>query len=375
MRFDLSGRVSLDVSGDSALQAYVRRQLQPFAPVGNAVASASLSIAPLEGAADVAELQGPAEDGLTTGRLATAGRGFVTWDGRRCTVPNVLEGEATFGYEPGFPLWRVLRPAVRPALQIAPAVAGTAVAIHAASVTVDDGAIAVAGWAESGKTEVALALMERGASFLSDKWTFVGRSDLEASLFPISIGVRRWVLDYLPTLRAATTVRSRAQFAVARGAGIVLGPLARRRGRSRAGAIVPGLAQLASSLGDRAAYSIEDLRRAYGQQDDPLRRRRLRLLVLLRTIADDAVSVSDIGAADASRRLARTAAYERRGYAGLLDRLSYVDPAAAGSATDAMIRADEGVLSDICSAVPTVVVDAPFPSDPGRVADAILQRL
>ena len=373
MRFDLSGRVSLEVSGDPRVGELLRRQLAPFPGSEGDTASASLSIAPLDPRGDASEIQGPAEDGLTTGRLGDAG--FVTWDGFRCTIPNVLAGQTTFRYEPGFPMWRLMRPAIRPALQVTPAVAGGAVAIHAASVTLADDAIAVAGWAESGKTEVALALMERGAAFLSDKWTFVGRTDLEASLFPISIGVRRWVLDYLPTLRGAVTARSRAQFTIARGARIVLGPIGRRRARTRASAVIPGLARMASELGDRAAYDIDELRRAYRQEDDPLRRTPLKLIVLLRTVPEGAVRVQEIDPAEAATRLARTAAYERRAYLNLLERLAFLDPAAAGGASEAAREADERVLADVCRSVPLLVVEAPFPSDPGRIADAILARL
>jgi len=342
MRFDLSGRALLEVLGDASVEKLFRRQLAPVTPSGAGAATPSVTVVPLEAGEPAGEPatepQGPAEDGLTTGRAGSDGDGFVTWDDRRCTIPNVLEGGSTFRYEAGFPLWRLVRMAIRPALQIEPAVAGRAAALHAASVTLDGGAIVVAGWAESGKTEVALALMERGASFLSDKWTFVGRQDLEASMFPISVGVRRWVLDYLPTLRGATTNRSKAQFAAARAAGFVLGPLGRRRSRSRADALIPGIARQVAALGDRASFEVDELRAAYGQHDDPLRRAAVRLLVLLRTTPGNAVQVRPIEPAVLATRLARTAAYERRGYLNLLQRLAYLDPSGSSSPAAAARR-------------------------------------
>lgn len=373
MRFDLSGRVVLDVTGDGAVEAAFRRQLAPFQPVGGSP-PAGIEVVPLSGEArSSSELQGPAEDGLKTGHMGS--ERFVEWDGLRCTVPNVLGGESRFAYEPGFPLWRLLRSAIRPGLQLEPAVAGRAAAVHAASVSLNGRAIVVAGWAESGKTETALALMERGAAFLSDKWTFVGRKDLEASLFPISIGVRRWVLEYLPTLRAATTPRSKVQFAASRAARVILQPVGRRRGRTRASAIVPELARAAAALGDRAGYEVAEIRAAFGQDDDPLRRSPVRLLVLLVTTPEDAVRVRSVEPEALASRLARTAAYERRAYLGMLQRLAYLDPSSAASVTETAIAADETVLADICRGVETVLIEAPFPADPGRVADAILARL
>jgi serine kinase of HPr protein (carbohydrate metabolism regulator) len=46
-----------------------------------------------------------------------------------------------------------------------------AVAVHSAAVEMDGQAVLIAGWSESGKTETALALMEAGARFVSDKRT------------------------------------------------------------------------------------------------------------------------------------------------------------------------------------------------------------
>jgi hypothetical protein len=123
MRIDLSGRAVIEAVGDEAVERFVRRQFAPFPPSEGTARPPDVRLAPIgAGGIGPAELQGPAEDGLHTG---SDGRvGFAAWDGRRCTVPNVFLGESDFGYEPGFPAWRLLRSAIRPALQLAPAVAG-----------------------------------------------------------------------------------------------------------------------------------------------------------------------------------------------------------------------------------------------------------
>lgn len=370
MPVDLSGRATIGLPDDGRVAAWILRQFAPFRDDPDASGPGIRFAVVARPDAPAAEIQGPAEDGTTSG--ADANGAFVTWDGHRCAIPDVLAGETTFAFEPGFAMWRILRSAIRPAVHYAPAVAGTAAAAHAASVTLGGRAIVVAGWAESGKTEVALALMERGASFLSDKWTFLGRADLEASGFPISIGVRRWVLPYLPTLAAATTTRSKVQFAGARVAGLVLGPVGRRPARSRSGAMVPDLARKAALLGDRAAYEIDELRAAYGEAEDPLRRAPIGTIVVLRTIEEDAVRVTALDPEVAARRLARTAAYERRSYLNLLDRFAYHDTRRPTGAMARAVAADEAVLRDVCAGVRVLEVEAPFPADPGRVADAIL---
>jgi hypothetical protein len=171
MQFDLSGRLVLEsLDDDERVARYIRGQMAPFQPtvVPAAPRPADLVLASsIDDMDAILEEQRPADDDLTTG---TDGRRlYVLSKGRRCSIPDALdEAPIRFDYDPGFPLWRVFRTAVRPAMQVALAASGRGVAVHAATVTLDGGAIVVAGWSESGKTETALGLMERGASFLSD---------------------------------------------------------------------------------------------------------------------------------------------------------------------------------------------------------------
>src|SRR4051794_15704653 len=208
------------------------------------------------------ERQNPARDGTVT--LTENGRLFVLAGGRACAVPDAaLDGPAVFAAQEGFPLSAVWRDAVRPALHLKLNAHGAA-ALHAAAVDADGAAIAVAGWSESGKTETALALMEAGATFLSDKWTVVGPEGISA--FPIGVGVRRWVLPYLPTLRRALPRAARGRMAVAGALAAGTAPLRRREGRA-AEMLERGVA-----LADRAGLTPSELREAYGQTDDPARR-------------------------------------------------------------------------------------------------------
>src|SRR4051794_33295378 len=185
-RFDLAGRVSLGLAlADESARRYVHGEMDPFRPAaadGRGPADVILeTLAPAPLAA--AERQNPARDGIVT---ATDGeRLFIVAAGRACSVPDTAaEGPAVFGVEHGFPLSAAWRLAVRPALHLKLPARG-AVAVHSAAVEHEAGGVAVAGWSETGKTETALALMESGASFLSDKWTVLGEGGLSA--FPIGV--------------------------------------------------------------------------------------------------------------------------------------------------------------------------------------------
>jgi len=374
MYVDLAGRAGIHLATpDERVERYLRGQLAPFEPTeptAGTVPDVVLAAA-ADPLGDTCELQGPADDDLLTG--TDGERLLVAWDGRRCTIPDAVAGRpARFDYEPGFPIWRVFRAAVRPALQVAMAAEGRAAAVHAAAVTIGDGAIVVAGWSESGKTETALGLMEAGASFLSDKWTPLGPDGI-ASPFPISVGIRRWVLEYLPTLRAALTRSARTQFIAARAASIVLRPASRRVAPSRSAAILADSARKVTALGDRAAFEVAELREAYSQVDDPTRSAPTRLVVLLENSPRDEVVAVPADPATVAARLARSAAYERRAYFGMLQRAAYLMPGRPATVVERAIDFDEAVLREAFTRVELVTVRAPFPTDPRRVADEILR--
>jgi len=371
---DLAGRAAINLATpDERTEQYLRRQLAPFEPTEPAtgvIPDVVLGVAagPL---GEIRELQGPADDELLTG--SDGRRLFVAWDGRWCAIPDVVAGRpARFDYEPGFPVWRIFRSCVRPAVQIAMAAEGRAAAMHAAAVTLGDTAIIVAGWSESGKTETALGLMEAGASFLSDKWTPLGPDGI-ASPFPISVGIRRWVLKYLPTLRAALTRSARTQFVAARAASVVLRPASRRAAPSRSAAMLVDSARKVTALGDRAAFEVAELRAAYSQVDDPTRSAAVRLVVLLENSPRDEVVAASADPRAAAARLARSAGYERRAYFSMLQRAAYLLPDRPATVVERAIAFDEAVLREAFTRVELVTVRAPFPTDPRRVADEILR--
>jgi hypothetical protein len=319
------------------------------------------------------QLQHPANDGITT---ATDGRAlYVVAGRRRCSIPDALgDDPAVFEYEASFPLRRLVRPAIRPVLQIAAAAHASTVAVHAATVTVDDGAILVAGWSESGKTEVALALAERGGAFLTDKWTLVG-TDLAASGFPVSVGVRGWVLPYLPTLRRAVPLRARAQLRGAAVAAAALRPV-RVVGSGRAAALdlVLESAARAVSLADRAAFDADEIRSIYHDTADATRRVPVRAVVFLETVpAGGGIRAGDPSVV--ARQLAVSAAYERRPYFELLQRAAFGLTHRPVDRVERSIELDEAILRRVFESIPPTVVRTPFPADPRPVADRILSSL
>ena len=370
--YNLSGRVSLSAPDvDSHDAAFLAGAMDPFGERDPLPDAPLVELRRAELPA-LAELHRPAGDGLVTG---SDGRDLRLVAGERsCTLPDALaEQPVCFRYEAGFPLRAVFKPFVRTAFQLA-ALGAESVAVHAAAVELDGGAVLFAGWSESGKTEAAVAALEAGGRFLSDKWTLVG-ADGEASAFPIDVGVRGWVLRYAPRLRAAIPRAARAQLAVARAGERVVRPgLARARGRVT-GAAAAEVGR-ALDLADRAPVAASELSGAYGHEPDAERRVPLRAVVLLTTVPGGAPAAREADPAWATKRLAHSAAYERRPYFGLAERARYAFPDRPRADLAEVVRErEEAILSAILPGTSVIEARTPFPVDPRRVYEAVAKAL
>jgi hypothetical protein len=369
VQYEIAGALRREVTAaDDRAARFLDAALDPWGAAPGADRPADVRIGELRERPRDAELQNPAGDGLST---AIDERGaYVRADGLWCAVPPpALEGPFAFAAERGFPLGRVFGRFVRPALQLAAAAHGV-VAVHGSTVVADGRGIVVAGWSESGKTETALALVEEGASFLSDKWTLVF-GDGSLACFPVPIGVRRWLLRYAPTLRQRLPRAARLQFAAA-AAGETAAHLTAWFAR-RGGIVAATHAAVAdlATLAQRASLSPSQLSGAYGQPP-PTERSPLAALVLLTTTADGRALAEPRDAAWAARRLARSASYERRDYLTLADRARYVRDGDDGADITRLIEdREERHFASVLASARVIEVRTPFPTDPRRIVDAI----
>ena len=371
MRFEIAGTVRLALpDADERTERVACRELDPYGPIAGD-GNADLTLEAMARLPAPIDVQNPAADNLVTASDGTDLRVIV--GGRSCTVPRLaLQGPFLLRYERGFPLAHIFGSIVRPTIQLA-LEDHEAVAVHSTGVQYDRSGVVIGGWSESGKTEVALALMELGARFVSDKWTVV-RADSSISPFPISVGVRRWVLRYLPRLRRSLPTIARAQLAVAGFAAAVTAPARARQSQNRLLEVVRAAVDRSVALAERASVRPSDLARAY-QQGAPVVGAPLGAVVLLTTVPGPEVTASLSDAGWGARRLARSAAYERRAFFDLHRRARYALPELDGELERAIEAREERRLQASLASVPVIEVRAPFPADPRRVAEAILARL
>ena len=328
------------------------------------------------------EITGDAGDGWVVGR---AGHELiVTGEHGWFAVRRDEEGltiEAGDGVRP----WSLVRDAVRPAVQIAGLDRGVAV-VHAAAVVAGGTGLLVAGWSESGKTETALALAERGARFVGDKWTIAFPSpaavgDLDGpgdgptarfAPYPVRVGIRDWVVPHLPTLARALGRSRRARL----GAGSVADRLGRAiggiAGAHPASDALLGPVGRVGSLAATIRLQPATIRGAYGQPEGESSEV-LRALVVLTTVEPGTrPAIEPLDPAVAAERLARSAAYERRGFHLLGERAAALfgdEPPIPGFG---VVAAEAEVLRARFRDVRTFELRMPFPADPGPGADLIL---
>lgn len=369
MRFELPG-ASLRLHGlDERDARIVRAEFDPYVPTETSGdGRTDVEVLSDDGRSPrFVDVQNPAGDGRVTASDGSAL--YLLEDGVACSIPRFDSG-APYRFEraPAFPLRVLIRAALRPALQLA-MLEHDVLVVHGTALEHDGRGIVVAGWSESGKTETALAFLERGAHFVSDKWTVVVPG-IDLSPFPISVGIRRWVLPFLPRLRRELPRAARMQLLASAAASATTRPLRRARMSGTIGRAAATAAARAVALADRAALTPSQLARAYGAER-PLERARLETLAFLTNVSGSGVSARATDAATLARRLARSAAYERRPFFDLLRRMRFVFPDVSAELDLSVERREEELLLQRLQDVQLLDVRAPFPTDPRRVADAI----
>jgi hypothetical protein len=154
-------------------------------------------------------------------------------------------------------------------------------------------------------------------------------------------------------------------------ASAVARPLRGMRRVGRVGSVFVDGIEEAVRRADRAALSPSQLRSAYGEPMEAAWTAPVGAVAVLTTVPDrQGISVQDAEPGWAAGRLARAAAFERRGLFELYDRARYAlsDHASPRAESE---RADERLLNTLLPQVRVLDVRAPFPTDPRRVAAAI----
>ncbi|MBV9581903.1 MAG: hypothetical protein JO057_25255 [Chloroflexi bacterium] len=370
--FDLHGLASLTVDDDrERVLQYVDAQLDPYQPsAGVDPETTDVVLCPNNGivAGSFCDVHGPAGDNRRT--CVVDGRCYLMRSDSLFELPRLSTEieQVRLSYDRTFPLWVGFSEVVRPLLQLATINRG-AVVVHGAAVQLRGGGLVVCGWSETGKTETALALAEAGARFISDKWTVID-NNARIHAFPVSVGIRDWVLDYLPRLRAHLPASQRARLRAARTARRGL-PLLIKAGANPLSAAAESQLEHALTLAGRVSLRQTDVAAVYGSPQDPAATPPLVTLAMLTTVPGQEVTVREADVGWAARRLAQSAVYERRSLYELDARVRYAFAQSGPSPLLRVADREADLLRNLLAGVRLLEVKAPFPTDPRKVADAL----
>ncbi len=316
------------------------------------------------------EIQGDTGDGRI---VARRGREvFLLAGDASCSIPEPLVPHARVDVSGAFPLRRLLADVAWPAVQHA-ALRHDGLVAHASAVSIGSRGLLIGGWSESGKTELALGLLELGAAFVSDKWTVLTPAgDLAA--FPSRITLRPWTMPFLPRLRATMRGARRVRLLAAMSAERALPVLEHGARRLPLGEVLVPAVRRGGGLAARVPLAHDVLVDAYGgAATSPFR-----VAVSLVRTPVGAPAAREVDGVGFARRLASSAAYERGAYWSLARRRDHLVGSGSMSAQEAeheIVLAETGRLERALSDARVLEVRAPFGIDPRRVADVVLPWL
>jgi hypothetical protein len=186
------------------------------------------------------------------------------------------------------------------------------------------------------------------------------------------VGIRDWVLPWLPRLTEALGPRRRARLLAGSGAASLARTMAGMGSiHPVADILLAPVAQLGSVSGT-ARISASVVRRAYGQAV-AVTDRPLHAAVILTTVPDDAQpSIAPIPTDVASLRLAQSAAYERRSFHLIGERARFHFAARPPIPGFDAVAHEATVLAERLAGVPTFELRTPFPGNPAVAAELIL---
>jgi hypothetical protein len=237
--------------------------------------------------------------------------------------------------------------------------------LHASAVHVGGRTLLMTGWSKGGKTESLLALQRRGASYVSDEWSYLTRGetgDLEVSGLPEPVRLWAWQFRQVPELgERLLSRRQRARLLALDRSGAWLG----RAGRGNSGL---------SSLSRRLAPVVS--RQAYQQvpPDQLFGGRRIRgtarvdELILVQSWAGDEVVLERIHGDEIAARMAHSLVYERLPLTMLYEQFRFAFPDRASRTIEDAEQIERRLMSGLFDGREAYRLVHPYPPDLAQIA-------
>jgi hypothetical protein len=229
------------------------------------------------------------------------------------------------------------------------------VALHGSAVVHDGRGIVAVGWSGSGKTEVLLGFMERGALAVGDEWLHADPATGRIAGLPEPVRIEARHLRQLPALTERISRRRRAGMT----AGTAL-------------ASVPGLGGVGRVTGRLGGRTYADVppARLFGE-DRLATSAHVDVVVWLETGVGEGVRAEPVDPASVADRLAFAHVHHRRALLSLYWQARYAFPDRASALLDDIAAVERERIRRCFAGRPAVRVEHPRSADIRAVVDAI----
>jgi hypothetical protein len=357
------GRVRVLVTGARPGDLHaVQRQLGPLSPASGAGGQADVEVR------FVREV-------TTTGTLVFVGHGEAAYDDEsffvtrtkgqaptfvRLPLDRAGDGCCVIECEHGVPAVPLLVALVNVA-----ALSHGVLPLHASAVQVGGRTLLATGWSKGGKTESVLALRRRGASYVSDEWSYLSRDEsgaLVVSGLPEPVRLWAWQFRQVPELREQLLSRRQQARLLALDRG---GALLERAGRGRSG--LSSLSRRLAPIVSRQAYQQVPPDQLFGG------RRVLDVVpvdevVLVQSWARDDVVLEPILGDEVAARMAHSLVYERLPLTMLYEQFRFAFPGRSSGVIEEAEQIERRLLSELLGGRSAYRLAHPYPPDLEQIA-------
>jgi hypothetical protein len=357
------GRVRVLVTGaDSADLRVVQRQLGPLSPVGEVEEQPDVEVrfvaqVSSKGALVFVGHHEAAYDEesffvtRTKGQVPTSVRMPLDRAGDGCCVIECEHGVPTV-------------PLLVAVINIA-ALSRGVLPLHASAVQLAGRTLLATGWSKGGKTESVLALQRRGASYVSDEWSYLTRNEsgaLAVSGLPEPVRLWAWQFQQVPELRQKLLSRRERARLVALDRG---GAWLDRAGRGTGG--LSSISRRLAPMVARQAYRQIPPHQLFGgavvdgitEVDE---------LILVQSWARADVVLQPIMGDEIAARMAHSLVYERLPLTMLYEQFRFAFPDRFSSAIEGAEETERRLLSQLLGGRKAYRLTHPYPPDLEQIA-------
>lgn len=245
-----------------------------------------------------------------------------------------------------------------------------ALPLHASTVLHEGRGILATGWSKGGKTETVLSLMQHGAQYVADEWSYISGDGRTVAGVPEPVRLWNWHLRQVPELRQRLLSRpARMRLDALDAAGRGLRRLAATPWGS-ASTPAAGLLRRAEPVLSRQAYVQVEPHLIFGESMGPVTAP-LDVILLVFSHASDEVTLTPISSEEVAERMRFSLQQERLTFTSYYQQFRYAFPERSSQVVESASDREAELLGKVVAGKQTYSLSHPYPVDLDRLYAAL----